>query len=82
MRKVEIYKDQADEFRWRVVASNGAVLADSSEGYKNHLWVHEMVRSLLLPPFRLVDLVMDTDQNIPFTFNPNLILPEEVSIDE
>lgn len=31
--KYEIYRDKADEYRWRFVASNGRIMADSSEGY-------------------------------------------------
>lgn len=30
-----MYKDGADEWRWRFLASNGEVIADSGEGYKN-----------------------------------------------
>lgn len=28
------YKDTAGEWRWRFVASNGRIMADSGEGYK------------------------------------------------
>jgi uncharacterized protein YegP (UPF0339 family) len=31
----ERYKDKADEWRWRLKAKNGKIIADSSEGYKN-----------------------------------------------
>lgn len=36
MRKkgLQIYVDDACEYRWRIVASNGNILADSGEGYK------------------------------------------------
>lgn len=30
----EIYRDSSLQFRWRFVASNGRILADSGEGYK------------------------------------------------
>ncbi len=30
---LHIYKDTADEWRWSLVADNGEVIADSSEGY-------------------------------------------------
>jgi len=30
-----VYKDNAGEFRWRLFAQNGKVIADSGEGYKN-----------------------------------------------
>jgi len=32
--KFEIYKDKKDEWRWRFVAPNGRIIADSGEGYK------------------------------------------------
>jgi uncharacterized protein len=31
----EIYRDAAGEYRWRVRASNGQIVADSAEGYVN-----------------------------------------------
>ena len=31
--KIKIYRDGAHEFRWRLVASNGRIIADSAEGY-------------------------------------------------
>lgn len=33
--KVKYYKDAKGEWRWRFVAINGKILADSGEGYKN-----------------------------------------------
>ena len=30
----EIYKDRTEEFRWRLKASNGKIMATSGEGYK------------------------------------------------
>lgn len=32
---VELYRDKSGEHRWRVRHSNGNVLADCAEGYKN-----------------------------------------------
>lgn len=29
----ELYRDNAEEWRWRLVASNGNIIADSGEGY-------------------------------------------------
>jgi uncharacterized protein YegP (UPF0339 family) len=29
------YKDAKEEWRWRLKASNGRIIADSGEGYKN-----------------------------------------------
>ena len=35
MAKFEVYKDEAGEWRWRFIASNGRIIADSGEGYIN-----------------------------------------------
>ena len=32
--KFEIYKDKSNEFRWRLVHTNGQIIANSGEGYK------------------------------------------------
>jgi uncharacterized protein YegP (UPF0339 family) len=32
--KITIYKDKKKELRWRMIAKNGRILADSGEGYK------------------------------------------------
>jgi len=32
--KLEIYRDGRREWRWRLRASNGRILADSGEGYR------------------------------------------------
>jgi uncharacterized protein YegP (UPF0339 family) len=34
MARFELYKDNAGEFRWRFVSTNGRIIATSSEGYK------------------------------------------------
>jgi uncharacterized protein YegP (UPF0339 family) len=31
--KFRVYEDDADEWRWRLVARNGEIIADSGEGY-------------------------------------------------
>lgn len=31
--KFQIYQDKAGEWRWRLLASNGNIVADSGEGY-------------------------------------------------
>jgi len=36
MDKVEVFKDEACEWRWRRRSENGRVVATSGEGYKNH----------------------------------------------
>ena len=32
--KLLVYRDEKREWRWRLVAPNGRILADSGEGYK------------------------------------------------
>ena len=32
--KFELYKDAKGEFRWRLIASNGQMIANGGEGYK------------------------------------------------
>jgi uncharacterized protein YegP (UPF0339 family) len=31
--KFHVYKDRRNEYRWRLIAANGKILADSAEGY-------------------------------------------------
>jgi len=33
--KVEFFADKRGEYRWRLKATNGEVIADSAEGYKS-----------------------------------------------
>jgi uncharacterized protein YegP (UPF0339 family) len=33
MENVQVYQDLRGEWRWRLVAKNGRIIADSSEGY-------------------------------------------------
>jgi hypothetical protein len=33
--RFEVYQDSADEWRWRLVAVNGNIIADSGEGYNS-----------------------------------------------
>ncbi len=35
MAKFELYKDNTGEYRWRFISSNGRIIADSGQGYKN-----------------------------------------------
>jgi uncharacterized protein YegP (UPF0339 family) len=44
--KFELYKDKADEFRFRVKAGNGEVLATSGEGYKKKASAKNAIESL------------------------------------
>jgi uncharacterized protein YegP (UPF0339 family) len=42
------YKDDAGEWRWRFKAKNGAILGDSSEGYKNKGDCLSAIKSMVL----------------------------------
>jgi uncharacterized protein len=33
MAKFEVYKDKAGKYRWRLVASNGRIIAESGESF-------------------------------------------------
>lgn len=45
----EVYKDQAEEWRWRYVSPfSGDILADSGEGYKNEADCLDSMRSVQL----------------------------------
>ncbi len=34
--KVEFFKDKKGEYRWKLIASNGRIIADSGEGYTTY----------------------------------------------
>ena len=42
--KHDIYKDAAKEWRWRITASNGDIIAASCEGYKNKVDAEKNLR--------------------------------------
>lgn len=44
--KIEYYKDDAKEWRWRAIADNGKIVADSAEGYKHRIDAAEEVQQL------------------------------------
>lgn len=42
--KIKVYRDAADEYRWRLVGSNGRIIADSAEGYASKYNCEQAVR--------------------------------------
>ena len=40
MSKFQIYQDRKGEYRWRLRARNGEIIADSNEGYSRKLVVN------------------------------------------
>lgn len=50
--RLDIYRDTTGDWRWRVLAANGRVVADSAEGYRRRgaaLRGFEITRSALPP---------------------------------
>jgi hypothetical protein len=46
VKTVQVYRDEKGEWRWRGLAGNGRIVADSAEGYRNRSYAHKMARSL------------------------------------
>lgn len=54
--KIVLYKDRRSEYRWRLVAKNGRILADCAEGYKEKRKMMLTVGKILMKAmFVLVD---------------------------
>lgn len=45
--KFEVYKDKAGEYRWRLLAANGQLTADSGEDYTRREHAHRAIAALL-----------------------------------
>ena len=57
--KLEIYRDGRREWRWRLRASNGRIVADSGEGYRRRASVRkavDRVRSILSGDVPIVEV--------------------------
>lgn len=46
IEKVVVYRDDVREWRWKAVATNGEIVADSAEGYRNRAYALKMARAL------------------------------------
>lgn len=46
MLTFNIYQDQAGQYRWRLVAENGRIVADSSEGYVSKSNVKRIIETI------------------------------------
>lgn len=42
----EVFHDSANEWRWRLIASNGNIIADSGEGYRSKQGVKRGIESV------------------------------------
>jgi len=45
--KFRIYKDNWKQWRWRLVAGNGKIVADSAEGYRNRRDIRRMIEKIM-----------------------------------
>lgn len=52
--KVIFYRDEHKEWRWRAVAKNGRVIADSGEGYKRKAMALKGWHKMLSETFEIV----------------------------
>jgi len=54
--KFEMFKDVAGEWRWRLKAPNGKIIADSGEGYKTRVGCFNGIESMQMnaPKARIV----------------------------
>lgn len=43
---IEVYQDAAAEWRWRLVARNGKIIADSAEGYDSRFNAERAVETV------------------------------------
>lgn len=55
--KIHVYQDLRGEWRWRLVAANGRVVADGSEGYSTKENLSRAVDTLLNAFHEGVDVV-------------------------
>ena len=44
--RVEVYRDEAGEYRWRGLAANGEPVSQSGEGYVNRSWAKRQAAAL------------------------------------
>ena len=60
MMKFEIYKDKKIQWRWRLVAKNGKIVADGGEGYYMKYNVKRaikaFVKNITVTGYEIVDL--------------------------
>lgn len=53
-KKVEIYRDDSGDWRWRLRAGNGEIVSDSAEGYSSHAYCLRRAEALN-PGVRVVE---------------------------
>jgi uncharacterized protein YegP (UPF0339 family) len=56
--KFHVYQDKIGDWRWRLVARNGKVIADSGEGYKSRTHAKRMTTRIVTLEYN-VPVVVD-----------------------
>lgn len=69
MPRIQPYKDDAGEYRWRRIAENGNIIAVSGEGYKNKQDALEMAEK------QFPDDRLDWDL-LPSSANPDTLIDD------
>lgn len=64
--RVEVYRDARDEWRWRRVAGNNKVVADSGEGYEHRVDCLDAAVAVNARPYVFV-IVGETPAEFDFT---------------
>mgnify|MGYP003409532462 len=59
MIKFQLYIDKKKEHRWRLISSNGKIVADCAEGYKQRAScvkaVNKIIGKIVFDKFKIVD---------------------------
>lgn len=66
--RIEIYQDRGGQWRWRMRAVNGRIIAVSSEGYRNKedmLEALQMVVAIESAGYEIVDLTREAAVPLP-----------------
>jgi uncharacterized protein YegP (UPF0339 family) len=50
-----IYRDSKREYRWRLKAKNGKILADSGEGYKSRMAILHAINIIQVRPSTITE---------------------------
>jgi len=70
--KFHIYRDKAGEYRWRLVARNGRIRADSGEGYTRKYDCQRAIWGAIYDLSRMLGFGMDMDwirRNTPIIYD-------------
>lgn len=56
MRTLEVYRREDGKWAWRLIATNGSVIAtDGGQGYEHRGEAVEMAKSIVIGPYRFIN---------------------------